>query len=450
MYSRLRIAVEVRVVSNRRRSERGDERDGRTSRDWREAATLRELVRAEDANKDAERHDARPPADDVADEVDLGPRDGAARPEADAAQEERPVDRTRRIRVRVGEARVVLQHEDLQLEELAQEAHLGGLARLLLRPHQVRLVCARGCVGQEVSARLRWTGRRRSMRTLVADNLVDDPVGRLVAQVLVAVDLLLLVRPVGEDRVRVGPHGDARRDMDELEVARLGHPLLALVRAVDVDAEVRVGDLGRALLLARALAVPRRELGVGREGRARDVVREERRVGHDVAERDDVVVAHDAPAACRGERACRLDDPVVVGVVERVARHLLALRRDAPVVVLERVTVRVRVQEGLGAAVLDRQRVVVADLCAKEAGSSSVGTACAVRRGLLQRERTLGESRQRAVEESLLERRAHEVVAGARVGEDGKVDPEPEEVHGRGDEDEADDAGKEVTGDVVL
>lgn len=210
-------------------------------------------------------------------------------------------------------------------------------------------------------------GRRHEQederRTLVLDDLVDDPVGRLVAQVLVAVDLLLLVRPVGQDRVRVGPHGDARRDVHELEVARLGHPLLALVRAVDVDAEVRVGALGRALVVGRALAVPRRELGVGRERRARHVVREERRVGDDVPQRDDVVVPHDAAAARVGQLASRLDDPVVVRVVERVGRHLLPLRRDAPVVVLERVPVRVRVQERLGAAVLDRERVEVPDLC---------------------------------------------------------------------------------------
>ena len=39
--------------------------------------------------------------------------------------------------MRVGKAGVVLQHEELELEELAEEAHLGRLARLLLGPSEV-------------------------------------------------------------------------------------------------------------------------------------------------------------------------------------------------------------------------------------------------------------------------------------------------------------------------
>jgi hypothetical protein len=92
-------------------------------------------------------------------------------------------------------------------------------------------------------------------------------------------------------------------------------------------------------------------------------VREESRVGQDVAERDDVVVADDAPATGGRNLLGGLDDPVVVGIVEAVGGDLLSRRRDAAVVVLERVAVRVRVQERLGALVLDDDRVVVANFC---------------------------------------------------------------------------------------
>lgn len=47
--------------------------------------------------------------------------------------------------MRVGEAGIVLQHEELELEELAEEAHLGRLARLLLGTSKVDgLACGSG------------------------------------------------------------------------------------------------------------------------------------------------------------------------------------------------------------------------------------------------------------------------------------------------------------------
>jgi hypothetical protein len=45
------------------------------------------------------------------------------RPEADTGKVERPVDRVGGIRMRGGEAGVVLEHEDLELDELAEERH---------------------------------------------------------------------------------------------------------------------------------------------------------------------------------------------------------------------------------------------------------------------------------------------------------------------------------------
>lgn len=199
--------------------------------------------------------------------------------------------------------------------------------------------------------------------TRVDDDLVCEPKGRPVLEILVAVDLLLLEGPVRQRRFDVSPHRDSSRDMNQLEVARLGHPLLAGVRLVDLQLKLDVALADLALLLVRAGTVPRREFRVGRHGRTGDVVRHQGRVGPDVAERDHVAVADDAPSSGRRDLAGRLDDPVVVGVIERVAGDLLTGRRDAAVIVLERVALRVRVQESLGPLVLDRQRVVIADLC---------------------------------------------------------------------------------------
>lgn len=119
------------------------------------------------------------------------------------------------------------------------------------------------------------------------------------------------------------PHRDARWDVYELEVARFCHPLLAVVRIVNVDLKVRVQLFLAAFVFGRGDAVPRRELGVGRERRARNVVREQRRVGEHVAERDNIVLSNDPAAAVEWKLLCRLDDPVVVRVVERVTRDLL-------------------------------------------------------------------------------------------------------------------------------
>jgi hypothetical protein len=86
------------------------------------------LIRRENTDKDADRHHTDPPPDNVSDEVNLLAVLVLARPETDPAEEERPVDRSRSVRVRVGETGVVLEHGDLELEELAEEVHRRGLA----------------------------------------------------------------------------------------------------------------------------------------------------------------------------------------------------------------------------------------------------------------------------------------------------------------------------------
>jgi hypothetical protein len=118
----------------------------------------------------------------------------------------------------------------------------------------------------------------------------------LVLEGLVPVHFLLLESPFRKYRIRMRPHSDPRRDVYELEVAALRHPLLTLVRVVDFDLEVGVHALLPALLLALADPVPGRELGVGGHGRAGDVVGEESGVSDDVAEGDYVVLADDTTA----------------------------------------------------------------------------------------------------------------------------------------------------------
>lgn len=76
--------------------------------DGREAPSSGQLVGSENSDEDRDRHDTKPPTDDVADHVNLFPLVTRSRPETDTAEEERPVDGARGVGVAVGEAGVVL------------------------------------------------------------------------------------------------------------------------------------------------------------------------------------------------------------------------------------------------------------------------------------------------------------------------------------------------------
>lgn len=89
-------------------------------------------VGTKDTNVDGKSHHADPPADHIAYEVDLL-LVGTVGPEADTSEEERPVERTAGVRMRGGEASVVLQHEELKLSELAEEEHGFGLSGFVPR-----------------------------------------------------------------------------------------------------------------------------------------------------------------------------------------------------------------------------------------------------------------------------------------------------------------------------
>ena len=99
-------------------------------------------------------------------------------------------------------------------------------------------------------------------------------------------------------------------------------------------------------------------------------------------------------------------NPLIVSVVEGVACDLLALRGDSAVVVAEGVAVRMGVEVCFCVFVHDGDHVVVVDV-AGLTGHWIVGESC-------------------------LEVRGHEIVSWAGTSEDGKVQPEPEEVDEEG------------------
>jgi hypothetical protein len=113
----------------------------------------------------------------------------------------------------------------------------------------------------------------------------------------------------------------------------------------------------------------------------------------------------------------------------------------ASIVVLDGVSVDVRVQEVLGTLVLERDGIVVSDLC------SPRQRPC---RNRLRMGLTLGVQRQGTVDETQLEGRAHEVVSRSALGEDEEVDPEPEEVDDGRDDDQAERSSSKVLRDVLL
>ena len=226
-----------------------------------DAASASNQVCANDADVRRDRDDARPPADDVANEVDLLLAIVLC-PKADAAEEERPVDRAARIRVRRRQAGVVLDHEQLQLDELLEEVALLGL---LVPDVGVIADVGTACRAQHRSDAITCT--HNIGLTLLLDYIVDEPDVALLVHVLVPVDLLLVERPLRQ-LLRVRPHRDLRRHVDELEVSGLALPRLALLSADNRESEECV-IMPRVIVLS-----PSRELFVRRHKWRGNVVRE--------------------------------------------------------------------------------------------------------------------------------------------------------------------------------
>jgi hypothetical protein len=136
----------------------------------------------------------------------------------------------------------------------------------------------------------------------------------------------------------------------------------------------------------------------------------------------DQVVVLDNAARCLAV-VSRPDLPVVVGIIVRVTSDLLALARNAAVVVSERVTVLVTVEVGLGLLVSDSDAVVVLNV--DRIGQHDV------------------------VAEGLLEFRCHEVITRTRSVENSEVNLEPEEVEQERHDDQTKGTGSKVLTELL-
>lgn len=128
------------------------------------------------------------------------------------------------------------------------------------------------------------------------------------------------------------------------------------------DLELEEGVISPVLVLW----ADSRKLLVGRHERRGDIVSKKQALSDDMLELDDISVSHDSASTRLGDVPGRDDLPMVVGVVVRVTRDLLALRADPSVIVSQRVLVYVRVQELLRIFVLDRDGVEVSNLCKRQ------------------------------------------------------------------------------------
>lgn len=350
-----------------------------------DTTTLRELVGEKNTGKDGEQTAAQPPAKRVTKEVNLLAR-VVLGPETDTTEQERPLDGHAGIGVAAGESVVVVEHGALQLKVFLQERDVLDLARLFL--------CALRVLGQ-------------------SGNVLGVPDVAGLQGVLVAVNFGLLVSPVRQ-RGRVSPHGDLGRNVDELEVDRHGLEVGAGLCAVNPDLEEGVVE---ALAIGLVVA-DSGEFLVGGVVRRSDVVGEKPSVCDEMAQTDNITDVNTVAGLLRDGFGRRNNLPEVVGVVVRVSSDLLALRRNAAIVVTERVSVGVTVEVDLCVLVADVDGVKVVDA-----------------------DRLL---RHDVVAERLLEFGAHKVVAGTGSGQDGEVDLEPEEVQHEGNDNQTSDTGSQV------
>ena len=98
-------------------------RSGRhTLRDRVNASPSSQKVRTNDASEDGQRDYTSPPADDIADHVNLT-LGFILCPEGDTRKKEGPVDRVRRIGVGGSQTGIVLDHQCLEFGKLAEEVH---------------------------------------------------------------------------------------------------------------------------------------------------------------------------------------------------------------------------------------------------------------------------------------------------------------------------------------
>lgn len=348
----------------------------------------RHLIGEEDTSVDSKKTASEPPTDGVAQEVDLL-AGLALGPEAHTTEQERPLVGVAGIGVAAGELAVVVEHSTLKLEPLLEEGHRLDLALRLLATRMI--------------------GRQRS-------NILSDPDIGAGCNLLVTVDLLLLVAPLGQ-RLGVSPHGNFAWVVDELEVTGNRLEVLVLLSVLN-------SNLEKSVLLTLAKCLLRgdsSEFLVGRVVRRGDIVREKNLVSTDVAETNKIVVLDNASKLLVVIGGQKL--PVVVGIVVRVTSNLLTLAGNTAIVVSEGVTVLMTVEVGLSLLVSDSNAVVVLDV--NRVGQHDI------------------------VAQGLLEFGSHEIVTRTGSVEDGEVNLEPEEVEQEGHDDQTKGTSSEVLGELL-
>ena len=100
-----------------------------TVRDRLNASPSSQKVRTDDTSEDGQRDYASPPADNVADHINLT-LGFILCPEGDARKKEGPVYRVRRIGMGGGQTGIVLDHQHLKFGKLAEEVHRFDFLRL--------------------------------------------------------------------------------------------------------------------------------------------------------------------------------------------------------------------------------------------------------------------------------------------------------------------------------
>lgn len=339
--------------------------------DWIQSTTSCERISTHDASKHAERHDANPPIDDVANQVNLS-LEIVVGPKADAAQQEWPVERSRCVWVIGCQSGIVLKHQDLKLGELLEEIDV--LDGLVFDVHRAISEIVTGSILQD---------------------LIDIPNIRLVQVVLVAIYFLLTKRPVRK-LAFVGPQGDSSRHMDQSEMSTLASERFALVRFLHLDLEHGI--------IATILGIgwDRGKLLIRWHKRRGDVVRKQQRLCHDVLQLNDVILPDDTSTSRRRNLLGRQDLPVIVRIVVRVTRNLLTLTTDSTIIISEGVPFHVRMQKRFRILVLESDRVKVSNLLSVQQEFIAL--------------------------QGLLKSRAHERVSGTRVDQDSQVNPKEEHV----------------------
>lgn len=341
------------------------------------------MISSNDAGKHSQKTAGNPPANGVANKVDLLTC-VILSPEAHSAKQEGPVVRLAGVRVAAGQLVVVVEHGPLQLEPLAEERQCLHLSLFLF---------AAGVI-------LRKRG-----------NVLGNPHIRADCDLLVAIDFLLFVAPFRK-RSGVCPHGNFAGEVDKLEMAGNSFELLADLGRLN-------SNLEKSVVLAFAKGFLRRHGGeflVGGIIRRSDIVREQNLVRDNVPESNQVHVPDNPLRVLHIVR--RKDLPVVVCIVVRIASDLLALAGDTAVIISQGVGIGVAVKVCLGLLVSDGDVIIVVN----------VDSIC----------------QHDVVAQGFLEFWRHEVVARTGSSQDGKVHLEPEKIEKEWQNDEANGAGHEV------